>query len=128
MTITRRGFLKSFSALAACAVAGPTLARLPVSDNARLIAAMQSGLIENQSFVFDGPITLNVSNLVIRNCIFMFRCPYHMKDAITIDGDFLTLDRCDFDVRGSGADCIVRVLPTRTDIGLLNNQTIAFES
>lgn len=96
--MNRRGFLKSFGALAAAAVAGPALVKLAVTDVDRLIAAMRTGLIRDQTFIFQGPITLAMDNLSILNCVFIFE--YDGPEPwITVDGKNTLVANCFFSRR-----------------------------
>lgn len=106
----RRSFLKGFAALAACAVAGPTLAALQKDDTERLIAAMKTGYIEGQHFVFTRPIVIDFSNLKIHNCTFTFKCPYRMEAAVTIKGNGIEITNSHFDAGANGADYGISVI------------------
>jgi len=84
--MNRRGFLKSFGAIAALVVAGPALAKLTPIENASLVGQMRDfGVIENQTFIMDGPVVINASNLTICNCTFLFRSwPAGLQPMITL--------------------------------------------
>lgn len=96
--MNRRAFLRSFGALAAAAVAGPTLAKLAPTDVERLVSAMKGGLIEGQTFYFTSPITIDIDNLVIRACRFVFKSPHPVDGAaITVKGNGLLMQNCHID-------------------------------
>jgi hypothetical protein len=83
--MNRRGFLKSFGALAACAVAMPALQAVAPSEQERLVQMMRTGVIENQVFLFDGPIVIDIDNLIIRGCRLIFRNLKPGDCAITVN-------------------------------------------
>jgi len=112
VNLSRRGFLKSFGALAAAAVVAPTmLVKLQPSDLERLFAMMKTGIVENQTFFFREPITIGFNNLIIRGCRFIFDCPHRMGAAITLNGSGLLMEYCDIDCGPVGADYGIEVLP-----------------
>lgn len=117
VNLSRRGFLKSFAALAAAAVVAPTmLVKLPPSDLERLFAMMTTGLVEDQTFFFTAPITLQFNNLVIRHCKFVFKCAGAVGPLITIDGSGLVMDSCHIDGGNSDAECGMKILPQPGDM------------
>ena len=107
--MNRRGFLKSLGALAACAVAGPALSSLVPSEQGRLVAMMRTGLVENQTFVFDGPIVLDIDNLLIRGCRLIFLNLKPNDVAITINCSRLMMVNNVIDCRGNGI--AMKVMP-----------------
>lgn len=115
----RRGFLRSFAAFAAVAVAPKTLASLAPTDQDRLVSAMRSGVVQDQTFLLDGPIILDIDNLVIRNCEFIFRNMKLTDTAITVLSSRIVIRDCY--VECSGAGCAIRydVKPNRD--GLAGN-------
>jgi len=100
--MNRRSFIQSFAALAAAAVAGPTLAKLSPTDLERLEASMLSGVVEDQTFLFTEPITLAINNLVILRCRFFFRMAKHYEHAILVQGSGLTMRNCVIDTGSPG--------------------------
>lgn len=115
--MNRRGFLKTFGALAAAAVAGPTLAKLAPQEIDRLVSAMRTGVVENQTFYFTHPITINFDNLVIRGCRFIFNIPYSVSAPITIDAKFLLMDGCSIDYgRWDNDSAIFKIIPQDEDM------------
>lgn len=70
--MSRRSFIGTVAALAALAVT-PSLAKLPQSDMERLLAMIRTGLVMDQTFHLDAPITINFP-VVIVNCKFIFSC------------------------------------------------------
>lgn len=97
--MNRRGFLKSFGALAALAVAGPALAQLEPIANASLIEAMRSGLVENQTFLMDGPFVIDIPYLTIRNCTFLFNAKLNetfVRDVFGPKAHHCTIESCSF--------------------------------
>ena len=72
MNPSRRLFLRNLGALAALAVVPSSLKALAPDDHARLMAMLESGLVENQTFVLTRPITIDMPglSLVVRNCVF----------------------------------------------------------
>lgn len=70
--MNRRGFIKSFGALAALAVT-PALAKLRQTDAERLIEAMRTGVVSDQTFVLTEPLTIDIPNLTITRCRFIFK-------------------------------------------------------
>ena len=71
--MNRRSFLKSLGALSALAVAGSTLAQIEPVANAEFLRAIRSGLVENQTFVMDGPTVVIDTPVIIRNCLFLLK-------------------------------------------------------
>jgi hypothetical protein len=120
--MNRRSFLRSFGALAAAAVAGPTLAKLAPTDVDRLVSAMRSGLIEGQTFRFSGPITLDVDNLMVRRCTFLFECPTHMRSAIILKGDGLWMTDCTIDCGKHGADYAIEISERVENVGVMGTR------
>lgn len=81
MTISRRGFIKGLAALAAVAIA-PSITEeaLVKKEHKRLLALMNTGLIENEIFYLEDTLIIqNIDNLIIRNCTFKF--PKGFRDA-----------------------------------------------
>lgn len=115
--MNRRGFLKSFGALAAAAVAGPSLAKLAPSDVERLVAAMRTGVVEDQVFYFTAPITINFDNLIIRRCTFLFNCPYLMEAPITINAKNLYMEYCHIDSGPKRSNYGIKIQPQDEDMG-----------
>jgi hypothetical protein len=67
MNIARRGFLTGVAAFMATAIA-PNTAR-PETHLERFTRMAATGRIEDQTFYFDGPVTLsNVNNLKVARC------------------------------------------------------------
>jgi hypothetical protein len=100
--MNRRGFLRSLGALAAAAVAGPALAKLAPTEVERLIAAMRTGVVRNQTFYFTEPITIQVPNLIIDHCSFVFRFSKPPSQAaVTIDAHGLQITNCNFEFDGA---------------------------
>ena len=102
--VSRRTFLKTLGALAACAIAEPVLGKIEYlfpSEQRRLLALMRTGIVENQTFYFDHPISIEFSNLIIRNCEFIFDYIGTIP-AITIKGDNILFDTVHFDTTKCG--------------------------
>lgn len=97
--MNRRGFLRSFSALAVAAVAGPSLARLSIPDRYDLVKTMQNGMIVDQYFFFDRPIVIQVPKLTIIDCYFEFAGDFGDSPAITVDSQELSMHFCHIDMR-----------------------------
>ena len=97
--MNRRTFIKGIFSFAAIAVA-PSLPVLAAqTEQARLAAAMQSGLVENEIFYLNGPIIIQgISNLIIRNCHFRFRGVDADESIVKIGKDCsnVTLEYCFF--------------------------------
>ena len=96
--MNRRTFIGSFAALAALAVT-PSLAKLTQSDMSRLVAMMRTGIVQDQTFVLDGPIVIDASNLIINRCTFLFRVLTNAMPCIDVpDGVSGTvIENCVFD-------------------------------
>lgn len=75
MNITRRGFLQGFAALAATAVVSPSvLVPLARTDEQRLLDMAKTGVIEGQTFLFDGPVVIaGIANLFIVRSNFIWK-------------------------------------------------------
>lgn len=76
--MNRRGFIKTVGALAALAAvptgAAAGLRALTLDERERFLAMARTGLIENQTFVLEGPVVLDFRrHLIIRNCLFYVR-------------------------------------------------------
>jgi len=98
----RRSFIKGALGLAALTVAGGALSEEKLdSTTERFQKAIDGGLIENETFYLDEPITIAISGVVIRNCTFVAKKP--MEYMIYITNGYTTLDRCDFYTLGGGA-------------------------
>jgi len=97
MNPSRRLFLKSFSALAAAAVAGPTLAKLAPTDIARLYGAIADGPIEGLTFYLTQPIVIDLPNTVIRNCRFIWRGLKNHEHALILRTHSTLIESCHFD-------------------------------
>ena len=96
--MNRRSFLKSLGAVAALAVAGPTLAQIEPVANAEFLMAIRSGLVENKTFVMDGPTVVIDTPVTIRNCLFLLkRLPTDSSPVIFVKGVArFSIDRCSF--------------------------------
>jgi len=108
--MNRRTFLKSFGALAACAVTAPALAKLAQTDVDRLASMMQTGLVENQTFLFREPIVITFNNLTIRRCRLIFDVPYRMRAAITLAAHHVKLLDNFIDCGLNGGDCGIEII------------------
>jgi len=122
--MNRREFLRSFSALAAAAVAGPTLARLAATDIERITQAMLAGVVRDQSFYFKHPIVLELPRLIITRCCFVFEfdgdeAAIHIADT----AHHLTIENCIFELRGARGPAVL--IEPRSDGG---DMTDTFQS
>ena len=105
MNTSRRLFLKSAAALAVAAVIPGTFTRVLADDYQRLLAAMRTGVIRNQTFLFHEPITIDFDNLLIYGCRFIFRCKAPIIGAvITINAKNSHMESCYIDCGPMGAD------------------------
>lgn len=109
--MNRRGFIRSFAALAAFSVTPKTFAKLAPTDRERLIAAMQTGVIRNQMFLLDGPIVMDVPKLIVNGCMFTFRNMHKDDVAITLKNHNFTFMHCMFDFGGAGIGIKADALP-----------------
>jgi hypothetical protein len=124
--MNRRAFLRSFGALAAAAVAGPALAKLAPTDIDRLMAAMRTGLVEDQTFVFHSPIEIAFDNLTIQRCKFYFRFDEYLDDAvITVNAKNLYMRDCLIDSGPTGAAIGIRVMPQDEDMSTTIQSAVA---
>jgi hypothetical protein len=58
--------------------------------------------VENQAFMFDGPIVLDINNLVIRGCSLIFRNLKPTDYAITVSCGGLLMESFYIDCGGTG--------------------------
>lgn len=91
MSITRRGLLNGFGALAATAVAGPALVPVSSAASARIAGQMLTGVIEDQTFVFNGTVVLRAKNLIIRRCKLLWEFP----EGTTTEQPWISFDDCE---------------------------------
>lgn len=117
---SRRGFLQGFLALAALAVAGPSLSAISPDDRARLLASAASGLVEHQHFLLREPVALDIEGLTLRHCTFHFDFSAPASHGIWFktQEEFL-IEKSNFYVlEGSTApDCVLYIGPRGAVIG-----------
>jgi TAT (twin-arginine translocation) pathway signal sequence len=96
--MNRRGFLKGLAGLAALACAPSIPAALVQTEQERLLAKMATGLVENEIFYLDGPVTISgVNNLIINRCIFKCKNLEPNDPIVQIDKcNKLTISNCSF--------------------------------
>lgn len=123
MDITRRGFLGTLATVAATAVTMPGFVLLSVDDRHKLIARMRSGVVENEVFLFDGPVRLGLAeNLIFRNCVFAWRTNEAMDSALTIvRGENLFFRDCVFETRDAPNVGVVIALEQSRGVAVINS-------
>jgi hypothetical protein len=101
MGMSRRGFLKSLACLAgAAAVANIGLRISTETDAERLARKVASGIVENEVFHLYEPVDLaGFSNLVIRNCRFVYLCEVPYMVYMNNKSSNVLVDNCHFETR-----------------------------